>query len=376
MNDFLRKEGLLIFVYSIAFISVLNSNSKCAIHYWQNLRVKGLFEYDEDNVTISQFFQWLKAKFGEVEDNVKVYYLRDLGSWKNKVKLITDERLRVYLRTVSRDLSLKSYIVVSVESESPDQSPSKNDNSTVSTLTNQSRGSVQANFHQRVLTRDGCCCVFCGDIKKANLKAAHIFDIFRAKDIPPNDENFLHQYEIIDLYDTENGITLCSECHDVFDALLCCVKVVKQNDVISHQIVVANALKASPEFTEKWTRLDGSNVQVPTAELLRKKWPSPELFQFRESKYNEYALKRRQLAQDLPNICKCGKRTRSAAGLAQHMRSKVCLERITSKSNKFTTLYTPLQSKSAKKRQQRKRKMQSSAGKILFSPESDHRKKS
>ncbi len=362
---------------SIILITVLNSNftSKCAIHCWQNLRIKDLFEYDEENTTISQFFQWLKAKFREVEDNVKVYYLRDLGSWKDKVKLITDDQLRFYLRTVSQDLSLKSYIVVSIESESPDQSPSKDDNSTVSALTNQSRGSVQANFHQRVLTRDDCCCVFCGDTKKANLTAAHIFDMFRAEDIPPNDETFLQQYEIIDLYDTENGITLCSECHDVFDALLCCVKVEIQNvDVISHKIVVANALKASPEFTEKWTRLDGGNVRVPTVGFLRKKWPSPEVFQFRENKYNEYALKRRQLAQDLPNICKCGKRTKSATGLAHHMRSKICLERITSKSNKLSALYTPVQSKSAKKRQQRKRKMQFSAGnqcKALFSPEKE-----
>mmetsp|Transcript_19162 Transcript_19162/g.26393 ORF Transcript_19162/g.26393 Transcript_19162/m.26393 type:complete len:105 (+) Transcript_19162:231-545(+) len=89
---------------------------------------------------------------------------------------------------------------------------------------NSSKGSVQTNFHQRVLTRDGSICVFCNNKRKAELKAAHLFDIFRAKDIPKNDPDFLQQYEITELYDTSNGITLCSECHDVFDALLCCVQ--------------------------------------------------------------------------------------------------------------------------------------------------------
>ncbi len=206
------ERGLICFV-SIVFIAVLNSNStgKCAIHCWQNLRVRGLFEYDEDYVTLAQLYQWLKATFGEVEDYVEIYYLPDLGRWKDKINLLTDAQLRSYLRTVSQDLSLKSYIVVSTQSESPDQSPSNDSNSTVSTLTSQSKGSVERNFRQRVLTRDNGRCVFCGDAKKANLKAAHIFDIFRANDIPADDINFLHQYEIIDLYDTENGITLCSD---------------------------------------------------------------------------------------------------------------------------------------------------------------------
>jgi hypothetical protein len=346
--------------------SVLYSKPKsaCAIHCWQNIRLKDLFEYDEDHVTLKQMNQWLKAKF-DLFDNTKVYYLQDLHSWDQKVKIEDDVQLRCYLKKVS-DV-MKSYIMVSVESDSPYQSPCKGDNSTVSALSTQTRGSVQANFHQRVLTRDGSCCVFCGDTKKANLKAAHIFDIFRANDIPPEEENFLHQFEIIDLYDTENGITLCNECHNVFDALLCCVKVEFQNDeVINHKIVVANALKKSLEFSEKWTKLDGASVKVPTMQLLRRRWPSPELFQFRENKYNEYTLMRRQLAEDLPNICKCGKRTKSAVGLASHMRSKVCLERITSKSNKLSTLFTPMQSKSAKK-SQGKRQRASTAGKDMLS---------
>ena len=163
---------------------------------------------------------------------------------------------REKLVLVSQDKSSQRYIMVSIENNTPTKAPC-NDNASIggamSELTNLSgsRGSVQGNFHQRVLTRDGSACIFCHKNRKANLKAAHLFDIFRAKDIPVDDPDFLQQYEITDLYDTSNGITLCSECHDVFDALLCCVEVRSNEDgsITDHFIIVANAILHSPEFT-------------------------------------------------------------------------------------------------------------------------------
>ena len=65
----------------------------------------------------------------------------------------------------------------------------------------------------------------------ALMKAAHNFDVFSDADIPDEHaDNYLQQYEILDLYDTSNGITLCNECHGVFNALLCCVKFVVYNE--------------------------------------------------------------------------------------------------------------------------------------------------
>lgn len=262
---------------------------------------------------------------------------------------------------VVNDTTLQSYIMVSIEQESPTKPPCDDNSSSkvsvVSDLTNHSRGSVQSNFHQRVLTRDCSCCVFCGDQVKAHLFAAHIFDVFRAADIPIEDAAFLQQFEILDLYDTSNGITLCSECHDVFDALLCCVQVECDSNgaAINHKIVVANALKSSGEFAEKWSRLDGASVRVPTTPLMLKHWPPAELFKFRKDKYDEYTVKRRQLAEDLPNVCKYGKRTKTTAGLANHMRSKQCLERMTSQSNK-SKLFTPAKTASVKKQRRKHKK--------------------
>lgn len=46
------------------------------------------------------------------------------------------------------------------------------------------------------------------------------------------------------------------------------------------------------------TQLDGADVRVPTEPMLLKYWPPAELFLFREAKYDEYTVKRHQLAQD------------------------------------------------------------------------------
>lgn len=124
----------------------------------------------------------------------------------------------------------------------------------------------------------------------------------------------------------------------------------------SHKIVVANALKSSPEFAEKWTQLDGADVRLPTKPTPLKHWPPAELFLFRVAKYDEYTVKRHQLAQDLPTVCKCGKGTKSAAGLANHIRSKSCLERMTTKSNKFSKLFTPAKTSTGKKPRSKHRK--------------------
>lgn len=107
-------------------------------------------------------------------------------------------------------------------------------------------------------------------------------------------------------------------------------------------------------------------MRVPTKSTLLKHWPPAELFLFREAKYDEYTLKRHQLAHDLPTVCKCGKRTKSAAGLANHMRSKSCLsgENDPTKSNKFSKLSTPAKFTSAKK-QRSKRKKSLSVGTAL-----------
>jgi hypothetical protein len=326
--------------------------ASCSIHCWQFMKVSELFEYDIETVTLNHFFQWVKSKFSQVVHFVpgntfKVYYLVNIESWHAKENISDTTTLREKLLLVSNDIL--QYIIVSIEKHSPTKAPCDDNVSSVAISevtnnSNSSRGSVQGNFHQRVLTRDNSTCVFCSNKRTAELKAAHLFDIFRAKDIPENDPDFLHQYGITDLYDTSNGITLCSECHDVFDALLCCVEVRMSEDgsITDHIIIVANALLSSPAFQCKWTALNGAQVAVPSKRLMLKNWPPPMLLKFREDKFKERVIERHKLAEDLPNICtKCGRRCKSVGGLAAHSRSKVCLDMVINKSNKLSRLYTP-----------------------------------
>jgi len=122
---------------------------------------------------------------------------------------------------------------------------------------------------------------------------------------------------------------------------------IKDGTINDHVIIVSNALLHSPSFTEKWTALNGAKVTVPSQPLLLKNWPSSKLFRFREDKYKERLEKRHQRALDEPNVCsKCGQRCKSVSGLANHSRSKACLE-LMSKSNKLSRHHTPAEKTSS-----------------------------
>ena len=235
--------------------------------------------------------------------------------------------------------------------------------------------SVQGNFRERLLVRDTCC-VFCGNTQIAELQAAHIFDVFRGDDNLADagyHSNFLFQYGITNLYDTGNGMILCSECHDVFDAMLCCVVVEydgASGSTAVYKLAVAEALKGSPAFSEKWTKLDGSLVRVPTNPILRYSWPPDVLFKFRETKYNENTSKRHEKAIKYPHVCLvCGKRCKSAGGLTSHQNSHVCLTNIMKRGNQLSTMHTPAAKEMpSKKKSEKGRKV---AATTLFATDAD-----
>lgn len=133
------------------------------------------------------------------------------------------------------------------------------------------QNSVQVNFRQRVLFRDNCC-VFCGYKRKAALKAAQIFDVIHADDRVEYKFSFLCQYRIMNFYDTENGLTLCSRRYDVFDALLCCVVVEYDatGSAAVYKLAIVEATKNSPQFAGERAKFDGSLWRVPTDPVRRK----------------------------------------------------------------------------------------------------------
>lgn len=357
----------------------LQPNSACPVYYWQHMGVYRTFVYREDVVTFISFLQWVRAVFNKFVKSarkftVKVYYLSDRESWEERVKIDDDTKLRSRLALVSTDETVQSYIVVSIEDASPTKPPcdddvSVNKSSVISALSSQSRSIGQANFRQRVLKRDSQQCVFCDVRVTAHLQAAHIIDVFRAVG-----GESLEQYGLHDMYDTQNGLTLCGECHLVFDAKLCCVKVEvdSQGAATDHTILVANALKLDRSFSAKWSRLDGAKVRVPHDQAGWIRWPPAAVFQFRKNIYDEKTAERHQEAADKPYQCECGNRTKTAGGLVKHINSKRCMERTTTVSNRLSTLCTPVaESPVAKSKSNHRRKRSPPNGKKLFPPDDD-----
>jgi hypothetical protein len=261
--------------------------------------------------------QWVMTKFNNeasflsLSCNFKVYYLENIEQWQNRIKIVDTATLRESLLLVSEKNFFRPFIVVSIEENSPNKAPCiiNSCDTPMSVITNSTcksnRGSSQDNFHQRVLSRDDSQCVFCNNTITSELEAAHIFEVFRDKDIPNDDKNFLRQYDIIDMYDTNNGITLCRECHRAFDKRLCCVHVEHDENgiAIDHTIIVANALIQNQMNTEKWIELQGKSVRVPTENKLLKYWPTEKLFKYREDKFNEKTDERHQLTEDCSFVC-------------------------------------------------------------------------
>jgi len=185
-------------------------------------------------------------------------------------------------------------IYVVFGTESPKSSPndkeaqiiSDDNNSKISSLSGHSyssRGSVQDDFRDRVLNRDNNMCWFCKDTKY--LEAAHVFEVFNEHDLNEfSREAFFEKYNICTVYETRNGITLCKECHGVFDAALCCVTTSSTGDGAAHiyTLLVADAVIADREFHVKWNALNNCVLAAPNTPLKIADFPTPALFMYRQ----------------------------------------------------------------------------------------------
>lgn len=97
------------------------------------MNISEIFEFEQDTVSMESFLQWTRAKFSAVISfslgcAVKVYYLSDLYSWDQRIRIDDSETLRFNLMRVSSDISLQSYIMVSIEQERPTKQPPCDDN--------------------------------------------------------------------------------------------------------------------------------------------------------------------------------------------------------------------------------------------------------
>jgi len=167
---------------------------------------------------------------------------------------------------------------------------------------------LQRMFRDAVLRRDGGACVLCNKADtvgtKSNLEAAHVVAARSPSAV-------LDGAELYNVYDTNNGITLCTDCHYWFDRHLWCVRA-------DGTACVASALQVRGGC-ERWPALHSRMVRVPTDPRIFTLWPPRHYWEVQERLFEAAKAARHAYAAGRAFLCDlCDARCISARGLAQH----------------------------------------------------------
>ena len=136
-----------------------------------------------------------------------------------------------------------------------------------------------------------------------------------------------NKFEILTEYCVQNGLTLCMDCHNLFDALLCYVEVNEnESGLITCELVVADCVILDDGLKKKWLRLNHTQIRLPEDPRKMKLWPTKQVLQFRKEKFLEYSNQRHNETIELKFVCpKCNSKVKTSRGLLAHMKSKKCL---------------------------------------------------
>jgi len=161
-------------------------------------------------------------------------------------------------------------------------------------------------FRAAVLKRDGTACVLCGladDVGgKSRLEAAHVVALGTPARI-------LDEIPLINLFDSQNGIALCADCHCWYDRHMW--------HVADGKARVADALRHRLGC-ERWVALDGRVLRQPNPPL-DELWPLPRYWAVQERLCRAAAAARAELVADCPFFCDmCGARAATERRLGRH----------------------------------------------------------
>jgi hypothetical protein len=181
-----------------------------------------------------------------------------------------------------------------------DEPPPSVDGSRVSTL--------RRRFRTAVLRRDGAVCVLCREEErrggKSALEAAHVVAARAPAAVAES-------VELLNSYDTCNGVTLCADCHYYFDRHLWHV-------LADGTAAVADALMARTGC-ERWRALHGCALRAPATAALREYWPPARFWAVQTALFEAARELRHKDAIAKPFLCDaCCWRTKSAAALDAH----------------------------------------------------------
>ena len=235
-------------------------------------------------------------------------------TWNGRI-LIDQDNFKNY---TSNSCASNIYIHANV---SPTGSPGQKDDQIIapSTSSKCSDRSGQGDFRERVHRRDEKKCVFCGSTKEP-LFAAHIVENMHRDNI-----DLVNRYELTGINDSVNGITLCFNCHDVFDNGLATV------DPSTGKLVATEALLAHEP--EKWSSLNGSAVTITS----ERHWPYKSLWQYRFDEMKRKVADRKAMKETYPYFCSlCNLAIKSIPGLTSHRNSQKCLQRVGKRSSYMT----------------------------------------
>ena len=166
---------------------------------------------------------------------------------------------------------------------------------------------LQRCFRAALLRRDGAACVLCGladDVGgKSRLEAAHVVAVSTPARI-------LDGIPILNIFDTQNGIVLCGDCHHWFDRHMWHVGT-------DGKVCVADAL-LHRAGCERWAALHGRALRRPRPPL-DFYWPPLHYWAFQEQLCLTAAAARAEHVADRPFFCDiCGARAVSKRSLRRH----------------------------------------------------------
>ena len=162
-------------------------------------------------------------------------------------------------------------------------------------------------FRAALLRRDGAACVLCGLADnvggKSRLEAAHVVAVSTPARI-------LDGIPILSIFEPQNGIVLCGDCHHWYDRHMWHVGT-------DGKVCVADALLHRTEC-ERWAALHGRALRQPRPPL-DSCWPPPHYWAFQEQLCLAAAAARAEVVAGRPFFCDvCGARAASQRGLARH----------------------------------------------------------
>lgn len=288
---------------------------------------------------VNSFARAARFAFSEVaRKEISFFFLEAGGMWDHRLRVDSNDKLChvffklhaaspwireqptlfLYDDSISPDVSpgpVDAALAVPAAA-APAQAPSRSGSGSESASVRSGRPpSVQHNFRTRVMQRDGARCVFCGG-EDGGVAAAHLVE-----DNKHAEASLLESLGLVDTFDTTNGITLCNECHDAFDAHLVYV------DSATGRLRVARALEYAQGFQDKWAPLQGRKVRTPPP-LYAQLWPTPALFDYGRGLFEADGTVRRADVIQRAQICPhCHlRRFATARGLARHMHRATCQE--------------------------------------------------